>query len=255
MNVLTLTPQELVSDELTTTSLKVAEVFGKQHKDVLKKIGNVECSSEFNRRNFAPVTYFDAKNEERKSVEMTKDGFIFLVMGFTGKKAAEIKEKYIEAFNWMEKQLSNTSVCVPASPQHRADHVISASRTFGGLLRAAKSMGMDRHRALNAANGATHRATGINLVDELGAADLLEVPTTALGSPRDQLRIALSKWVSEQIEPFTMDDVIEQGLHQTSGTVGRAERTSIGVVLKQLGFVPHKVRVGNGQRYFYRRVN
>lgn len=36
---------------------------------------------------------------------MTKDGFIFLVMGFTGQKAAAIKEAYINAFNMMALQL------------------------------------------------------------------------------------------------------------------------------------------------------
>ena len=36
---------------------------------------------------------------------MTKDGFIFLVMDFTGKAAAQIKEAYINAFNWMAEQL------------------------------------------------------------------------------------------------------------------------------------------------------
>ena len=36
---------------------------------------------------------------------MTKDGFVFLVMGFTGKAASQIKEAYINAFNWMAEQL------------------------------------------------------------------------------------------------------------------------------------------------------
>ena len=34
-------------------------------------------------------------------------GFAFLAMGFTGKKAAEWKEKYIVAFNTMEEELLN----------------------------------------------------------------------------------------------------------------------------------------------------
>lgn len=37
---------------------------------------------------------------------MTKDGFIFLVMGYTGEKAAQLKEAYINAFNWMYQQLT-----------------------------------------------------------------------------------------------------------------------------------------------------
>jgi phage regulator Rha-like protein len=36
---------------------------------------------------------------------VTRDGFAFLAMGFTGKKAAQFKERYIAAFNAMEKKL------------------------------------------------------------------------------------------------------------------------------------------------------
>lgn len=42
--------------------------------------------------------------------QITRDGFAFLAMGFTGKRAAQFKEAYINAFNQMEKQLSNPSV-------------------------------------------------------------------------------------------------------------------------------------------------
>lgn len=93
---------------LITTSINVAEAFGKLHKDVLRKIENLDCSLIFNERNFTPVEYLDAKGEKRPMWEMTKDGFMFLVMGFTGKKAAMIKEAYINAFNWMAKQISET---------------------------------------------------------------------------------------------------------------------------------------------------
>lgn len=89
-----------------TTSLKVAEVFGKLHKNVLRKIESLDCSPEFNELNFEPVEYLDEKGETRKAWNMTKDGFIFLVMGFTGKLAARFKETYISAFNWMAEQLA-----------------------------------------------------------------------------------------------------------------------------------------------------
>lgn len=96
---------QIKNDQPITTSLKVAEAFGKQHKDVLRKIQQVECSPGFNGRNFAPVSYIDSKGETRPMVEMTKDGFIFLVMGFTGAKAAAVKEAYIEVFNQMAEAL------------------------------------------------------------------------------------------------------------------------------------------------------
>ncbi len=92
-----------------TTSLRVAEAFGKNHKDVIRRLNTLDCSPEFNERNFAPVNYLDAKGESRPAYEMTKDGFMFLVMGFTGAKAAAIKESYIAAFNMMEQALTQNN--------------------------------------------------------------------------------------------------------------------------------------------------
>lgn len=107
-SILATNPENFIfasNDDLRTTSLKVAEAFGKLHKDVLRKIQTLDCSPEFNQRNFAPVEYVDAKGEKRAAYEMTKDGFMFLVMGFTGKAAAQIKEAYINAFNLMHDKL------------------------------------------------------------------------------------------------------------------------------------------------------
>ncbi|MGX8939299.1 Rha family transcriptional regulator [Symbiopectobacterium sp. Eva_TO] len=88
-----------------TTSRDVADYFGKRHERVLDKIKNLDCSAIFNQHNFVLVDYVDAKGEKRPMFEMTKDGFVFLVMGFTGKKAAAFKEAYIAEFNRMEERL------------------------------------------------------------------------------------------------------------------------------------------------------
>lgn len=86
-------------------SRTVAEVFGKQHKNVLRDIENLDCSPEFTALNFEPSKYKDKSGKKNPCYNMTKDGFVFLVMGFTGKKAAEFKEKYIAAFNAMESHI------------------------------------------------------------------------------------------------------------------------------------------------------
>jgi len=88
-----------------TTSMKVAEYFGKRHGDVLRAVQSIECSREFSQRNFALAEYLDRQGKPRPMYNMTKDGFMFLVMGFTGKKASAIKEAYINAFNWMADRL------------------------------------------------------------------------------------------------------------------------------------------------------
>lgn len=96
---------QIDDEQMFTTSLIVAEAFEKNHFDVLKAIKNLECSPEFNKRNFAVVEYKDAKGEMRPAYRLTRDGFAFLAMGFTGKKAAAWKEKFLEAFNAMEAAL------------------------------------------------------------------------------------------------------------------------------------------------------
>ena len=89
-----------------TDTLKVAEVFGKRHDNILQALKNLDCSEEFNALNFKAVKYTDEKGEKRPKVLMTQDGFTFLVMGFRGKKAAEFKEAYIKQFNEMRDWIS-----------------------------------------------------------------------------------------------------------------------------------------------------
>lgn len=107
-------------DKVVTTSLKVAEYFGKAHKNVLRAIKRLEgeCSPEFSRLNFEPVEYLDRKGEMRLMYSITKDGWMMLVMGFTGKAATAIKESYIAAFNWMATRLSQRAA-MGEELQHR----------------------------------------------------------------------------------------------------------------------------------------
>lgn len=83
-------------------SRQIAEEFKKEHKNVLRDIDNLDCSEEFRRLNFEQSYYKNAQNKMQPEVWMTKDGFIFLVMGYKGAKAARYKESYIQRFNQME---------------------------------------------------------------------------------------------------------------------------------------------------------
>lgn len=100
---------ELCDGLPTTTSLDVAKHFGKQHKDVIKRINSLDCSREFYERNFAPIQIDTdlglGRTRKDPAFRMTRDGFTFLCMGFTGKEAAKWKEAYIVAFNTMEQAL------------------------------------------------------------------------------------------------------------------------------------------------------
>lgn len=99
------------------SSRQVAEEFGKQHKHVLRDIESLDCSNEFRQSNFGPSYYRNEQNKKQPEYLMTKDGFVFLVMGYRGKKAARFKEAYIKRFNDMEafiKSLLATKIEFPA---------------------------------------------------------------------------------------------------------------------------------------------
>lgn len=106
MNLITLNPIEYIAqagDRLVTTSRKVAQAFGKRHGDVLRAVDNLDCGEDFSRRNFA-FCFESSKLQNGKPqriCQMTKDGFMFLVMGFTGGRAAAMKIAFINAFNAM----------------------------------------------------------------------------------------------------------------------------------------------------------
>lgn len=99
---------ELVSitdQKAVTSSLIVADAFGKLHKNVLRDISNLECSPEFTGLNFEPSSYLDPTGRALPMYNLTRDGFTILAMGFTGKEAMQWKEKFIAAFNAMEQAL------------------------------------------------------------------------------------------------------------------------------------------------------
>jgi Rha family phage regulatory protein len=90
------------NNEPMVTSREVAAKFDKEHRDVLRAYKNLVMGMEtddFNVRNFARVEYTDIKGETREEIQMTKDGFTLLAMGFTGHEALRWKIRFIDAFN------------------------------------------------------------------------------------------------------------------------------------------------------------
>ena len=109
-----------------TTSRNVAKAFGKEHYHVMRDIERLECSKEFNASNFGVITYTDARNRQQREYQITRDGFTFLAMGFTGKDAARFKEAYIEAFNQMERALhGDVSAIADVVPRAQFDALLA----------------------------------------------------------------------------------------------------------------------------------
>lgn len=99
-------------NQILTTSLKVAEVFNKDHQHILRDIRTlIESMSSFGEPlMFEESTYTHTQNgQEYPMFVMNRDGFTLLAMGFTGKKALQFKMEYIKAFNEMESALKSQS--------------------------------------------------------------------------------------------------------------------------------------------------
>ncbi len=93
-----------------TTSLLVAEKFGKNHRHVLEAIDElVKGVAEKSADLFQESTYVHPQNSQRyRMYIMNRDGFSLLVMGFTGSKALQFKLDFIEAFNKMEEAIKSS---------------------------------------------------------------------------------------------------------------------------------------------------
>lgn len=100
---------DVKNDEAVTTSLQVAEAFGKRHdkliSEIERKYPNLLSPQNGGARFFRKGTYMN-RGKKYPMYYMNRDGFSLLVMGFTGEKALEWKLKYIEAFNQMESYIN-----------------------------------------------------------------------------------------------------------------------------------------------------
>lgn len=103
------------NNQALTSSLLVAEKFGKEHKHVLDAIRELiqGCAENSADPMFVETIYVNEQNrQEYPMFIMNRDGFTLLAMGFTGKKAMRFKLDYIAAFNAMEKSPEGTAKAV-----------------------------------------------------------------------------------------------------------------------------------------------
>ncbi|EAJ7709215.1 Rha family transcriptional regulator, partial [Campylobacter jejuni] len=98
------------NNQIFCTSLDIAKVFGKQHKHILELIGEKFNNNEI--KNFCEPNFrlsfktrkiegFRGKERKYPYYQLTKDGFSFIAMGLTGRKADKFKIEFINAFNEM----------------------------------------------------------------------------------------------------------------------------------------------------------
>lgn len=171
----------IVNNQAVTTSLAVAKYFGKRHKDVLRAIQNLDISADWLGRNFALkqniVSISNGATRTSPYYEMTRDGFVILAMGFTGKEAMQFKIKYIDTFNAMDAYIKGQTQKgqLPMFPNAQLDAPLSRGQkdylnALVGQWAIYASMGVSA-----VAWHKVHVHFGVKSINEYKASQFLEI--------------------------------------------------------------------------------
>ncbi len=161
--------------QAVTTSVRVAEVFGKRHDNILRQINSLigslreqqdftHLKNEVSTIKYAVGEYADSTGRKLKQYIMNRDGFTLLAMGFTGSKALKFKLQYIQAFNEMEAKLRKIYPCGEVNvrehtrslPSGRKEIVLSekAKAEIGGIVKNCLAAALEGMRPGMAKGGA-----------------------------------------------------------------------------------------------------
>ncbi|KOY81494.1 hypothetical protein ADM90_19080 [Lysinibacillus macroides] len=91
------------------SSLEVAEMVGREHKEVLRDIRNVIShlggQTKIEQSYFIETSYTNSQNKQQPCYQLTKKGCELYATRMTGEKGTQFAVAYIERFNAMERQL------------------------------------------------------------------------------------------------------------------------------------------------------
>lgn len=132
-----------------TDSLKVADTFGKQHRNVLQAIRNLLVGAENSAMKnwFYESTYLNERGQSFPVFVMNRDGFSLLAMGLTGAKAMQFKVGFIEQFNQMETIIKDVAQH-PAIPQTLSEALRLAADQAEQIEQQQKQIEAQRPRVL-----------------------------------------------------------------------------------------------------------
>ena len=140
----------IVNGQPTTLSTDISNFFEKPHNDVLKAIRAILSKLPEDRLGNFSQTVVTRTNPsggapiQSRAYRLTRDGFTFLAMGFTGEKAQAFKWAYIDAFNRMEEALRN-----PPKPEYiTIEHRWAIQKAVGRKARGQSVNYQTVYRAL-----------------------------------------------------------------------------------------------------------
>jgi Rha family phage regulatory protein len=190
------------------TSRDVAERFGREHYNVLQSIRNLECSENFRRLSFQAADYIDEQGKPRQSYEMNRDGFTMLAFGFKGSEAAAWREKYIAAFNWMERELTRRTI-------QQQDEIWQQQRLAGKVSRLDLTDGIRAFVEYAKAQGSQNAERYYQIITKLEYRALFLVEQAVGKDFRNVLTTIQNNHLTtaESIAQKALQDGIKQAMH------------------------------------------
>ena len=195
------------------TSLQVAEAFGKRHDNVLADIRKIiEADDDgFALLNFQECTYTNENNREMPMYVMSKDGFVLLVMGYTGAEAMRMKKSYIARFNEMEKALqANAPTSLP-----------EALRAYANILEENELIRRQRDEAVRTKAWISDKKTATAMATASVAVRKVNALEDELGRGKRYKSVKAIPWLlTEFIESRGMYSIVGKTLKRMSTDLG-----------------------------------
>lgn len=163
---------------VVANSRDVAAHFEKRHDNVLRDIEAIIEELPSIALNFEEIEINVEVGFGFRSVrafDMTRKGFMMLVMGYNGKKAMGLKSAYIDQYDAMEETLKAQAPMVPQALTSHVEALRLAAVTFGLVKKQLAADQAERHRCGDGHTEAFQRL--INSVDRIMA---IRIPSDAL---------------------------------------------------------------------------
>ncbi|MDK9857594.1 Rha family transcriptional regulator [Staphylococcus equorum] len=120
-------------NELYVDSREVAEMVGKQHKNLIRDIENYEGvilqSSKLSLDDyFIQSTYLGGNNQNYKHYLLTKKGCDMVANKMTGAKGTLFTAMYVDAFHKMDEHIKQSQLNVPQTPMQALEMMFSVQK-------------------------------------------------------------------------------------------------------------------------------
>ncbi len=96
-------------NEVVTDSVAIAEMFGKNHDDVLKDVRRQMeyAGKEFSLGNFSESNYTNSRGRTYPKYDLTEEAFTLVVFSYNTKEAVQTKIRFIQEFKRMKEYIQS----------------------------------------------------------------------------------------------------------------------------------------------------